>query len=200
SVQWNKGDERKYSFEISVSEDGNNFEKVFEGSNKKGSTEQEIYPFEDKNGKFVKLTITSTSSKDGWASIQEINWFGFPNGNNQTGGGGMPPVDNQTGGPVDNQTGGGGIPPGGIPPGGIPPVDNQTGGGGMPPVDNQTGGPVDNQTGGGGIPPGGIPPGGIPPGGIPPIDNLTEGGGNPPIHNKTDGLKGIGNLTLQESS
>src|ERR1051325_6451282 len=40
SVQWNKGDERKYSFEISVSEDGNNFEKVFEGSNKKGSTEQ----------------------------------------------------------------------------------------------------------------------------------------------------------------
>ena len=158
SVQWNKGDERKYSFEISVSEDGNNFEKVFEGSNKKGSTEQEIYPFEGKNGKFVKLTITSTSSKDGWASIQEINAFGFPNGNNQTGGGGMPPVDNQTGGPVDNQTGGGGIPPGGI------------------------------------------PPGGIPPGGIPPIDNLTEGGGNPPIHNKTDGLKGIGNLTLQESS
>ena len=195
SVQWNKGDERKYSFEISVSEDGNNFEKVFEGSNKKGSTEQEIYPFEGKNGKFVKLTITSTSSKDGWASIQEINAFGFPNGNNQTGGGGMPPVDNQTGGPIDNQTGGGGIPPGGIPPGGIPPVDNQTGGGGMPPVDNQTGGPVDNQTGGGGIPPGGIPPGGIPP-----IDNLTEGGGNPPIHNKTDGLKGIGNLTLQESS
>jgi hypothetical protein len=198
SVQWNKGDERKYSFEISVSEDGNNFEKVFEGSNKKGSTEQEIYPFEGKNGKFVKLTITSTSSKDGWASIQEINAFGFPNGNNQTGGG-IPPVDNQTGGPIDNQTGGGGIPPGGIPPGGIPPVDNQTGGGGMPPVDNQTGGggmpPVDNQTGGGGIPPGGIPPGGIPP-----IDNLTEGGGIPPIHNKTDGLKGIGNLTLQESS
>ena len=190
SVQWNKGDERKYSFEISVSEDGNNFEKVFEGSNKKGSTEQEIYPFEGKNGKFVKLTITSTSSKDGWASIQEINVFGFPNGNNQTGGGGIPPVDNQTGGPIDNQTGGGGIPPGGI-----PPVDNQTGGGGMPPVDNQTGGPIDNQTGGGGIPPRGIPPGGIPP-----IDNLTEGGGNPPIHNKTDGLKGIGNLTLQESS
>src|ERR1044071_2520771 len=210
SVQWNKGDERKYSFEISVSEDGNNFEKVFEGSNKKGSTEQEIYPFEGKNGKFVKLTITSTSSKDGWASIQEINAFGFPNGNNQTGGG-IPPVDNQTGGPIDNQTGGGGIPPGGIPPGGIPPVDNQTRGGGIPPVDHQTGGggmpPVDNQTGGGGIPPvdnqtggGGIPPGGIPPGGIPPIDNLTEGGGIPPIHNKTDGLKGIGNLTLQESS
>ena len=145
SVQWNKGDERKYSFEIEVSEDGNNYEKVFEGSNKKGSTGLEIYPFEEGiTGKFVKLTITSTSSKDGWASVQEINAFGLPSGNNQTGGGGIPPVDNQTGGPLDNQTGGGGIPPGGIPPGGIPPVDNQTGG------------PVDNQTGGGGIPPGGI--------------------------------------------
>ncbi len=135
SVQWNKGDERKYSFEIEVSEDGNNYEKVFEGSNKKGSTGQEIYPFEEGiNGKFVKLTITSTSSKDGWASIQEIGALGLPSGYNQTGGGGIPPGgippgDNQTGGPVDNQTGGGGIPPGGIPPG-----------------DNQTGGPVDNQT------------------------------------------------------
>ena len=118
SVQWNKGDERKYSFEIEVSEDGNNYEKVFEGSNKKGSTGQEIYPFEEGiNGKFVKLTITSTSSKDGWASIQEIGALGLPSGYNQTGGGG-------------------------IPPGGIPPGDNQTGG----PVDNQTGGPVDNQT------------------------------------------------------
>ena len=113
SVQWNKGDERKYSFEIEVSEDGNNYEKVFEGSNKKGSTGQEIYPFEEGiNGKFVKLTITSTSSKDGWASIQEIGALGLPSGYNQTGGGGIPPGDNQTGGPVDNQTGG--------------PVDNQT--------------------------------------------------------------------------
>ena len=88
SVQWNKGDERKYSFEIEVSEDGNNYEKVFEGSNKKGSTGQEIYPFEEGiNGKFVKLTITSTSSKDGWASIQEIGALGLPSGYNQTGGG-----------------------------------------------------------------------------------------------------------------
>jgi hypothetical protein len=147
SVQWNKGDERKYSFEIEVSEDGNNYEKVFEGSNKKGSTGLEIYPFEEGiTGKFVKLTITSTSSKDGWASVQEINAFGLPSGNNQTGGGGIPPGDNQTGGPVDNQTGGGGIPPGGIPPGGIPPVDNQTGGGGIPPGDNQTDGLIGNRT------------------------------------------------------
>ena len=30
AVTWNKGDERDYSFEIGISEDGNNFEKVFE--------------------------------------------------------------------------------------------------------------------------------------------------------------------------
>jgi hypothetical protein len=32
SVEWNKGDTREYSFEIEVSSDGNNFEKVFQGS------------------------------------------------------------------------------------------------------------------------------------------------------------------------
>ena len=102
SVQWNKGDERKYSFQIGVSEDGNKYEKVFEGSNKKGSSAQERYPFEEGiSGKFVRLTITSTSSKDGWVSIQEISVLGLPSGNNQTGGGG-------------------------IPPGGIPPIENQT--------------------------------------------------------------------------
>ena len=114
SVQWNKGDARKYSFEIGVSEDGNKYEKAFEGSNKKGTTKQEIYPFEEGiSGKFVKLTITNTSSKDGWASIQEISALGLPSGYNQTGGGG-------------------------IPPGGIPPVDNQTGGGGISPIINLT--------------------------------------------------------------
>jgi hypothetical protein len=131
SVQWNKGDVRKYSFEIGVSEDGNKYEKAFEGSNKKGTSRLEIYPFEEGiGGKFVRLTITNTSSKDGWASVQEISALGLPSGYNQTGGGGIPP-----GGipPVDNQTGGGGIPPGGI-----PPVDNQTGGGGIPPIINQT--------------------------------------------------------------
>jgi hypothetical protein len=162
SVQWNKGDERNYSFEIGVSQDGNNFEKTYEGNNKKGSTGSEIYPFgEVISGKFVKLTVTSTSSKDGWVSIQEVSALGFPGGYNQTGGGGIPPLDNQTGGggipPLDNQTGGA--------------TDNQTGGA----TDNQTGGATDNQTSGGGIPPGGIPPGGIPPGGIPPMDNQTDG-------------------------
>jgi len=181
SVQWNKGDERSYSFEIGVSQDGHNYEKAYDGSNKKGSTDPEIYPFKTvTDGKFVKLTVTDTSSKDDWASIQEVSVLGFPDQYNQTGGDGVPPIDNQTGGATDNQTGGATDnqtegEPSGIPPGGIPP-------GGIPPIDNQTGGATDNQTGEG--EPSGIPPRGIPPGGIPPIDNQTVQPGD----NQTGGL------------
>ena len=78
AVTWNKGDERDYSFEIEISEDGNNFEKVFEGANDNESTEQEIYPFDQEvNGKYIKLTITDTSLNDGWTSIQEIDALGL---------------------------------------------------------------------------------------------------------------------------
>ena len=78
AVTWNKGDERDYSFQIEISEDGNNFEKVFEGDNDNESTEQEIYPFDQEvNGKYIKLTITDTSSNDGWSSIQEIDALGL---------------------------------------------------------------------------------------------------------------------------
>jgi hypothetical protein len=119
---------------------------VYDGDNNKGSTELEIYPFKTvTDGKFVKLTVTDTSSKDGWASIQELSVLGFPGQYNQTGGDGIPPMDNQTGGTTDNQTSEGepnGIPPGGIPPGGIPPIDNHTGGA----TDNQTSGLINNQT------------------------------------------------------
>ena len=78
AVTWNKGDERDYSFQIEISEDGNSFEKVFEGANDNESTKQEIYPFDQEvNGKYIKLTITDTSSNDGWTSIQEIDALGL---------------------------------------------------------------------------------------------------------------------------
>ena len=78
SVEWNKGDKREFSFEIEVSEDGNSYEKVFEGNNK-GTFEEEDYQFDDQtSGQYIKLTITDTSSKDGWTSIQEINALGQP--------------------------------------------------------------------------------------------------------------------------
>jgi hypothetical protein len=62
-TRWNKGDERDYSFEIEISEDGN-VEKVFKGANDNESTEQEIYPFDQEvNGKYIKLIITDTKFK-----------------------------------------------------------------------------------------------------------------------------------------
>ena len=79
SVEWNKGDQRDYSFEIQVSEDGNNYQKIFEGTNKQGSSDPESYSFEEEHsGKHIKLTITSTSSEDGWVSIKEISALGLP--------------------------------------------------------------------------------------------------------------------------
>jgi hypothetical protein len=60
----------------------------------KGSSERETYPFEqDINGQYLKLTITSTSSKDVWASIREISALGFPSGYSQMGGEGIPPEE-----------------------------------------------------------------------------------------------------------
>jgi hypothetical protein len=79
SVQWNKGEERDYSFNVEVSQDGTNYEKVLEGENDKGSTESEIYPLEQEtDGRYIKLTTTDTSSGDGWVSIQEIGAIGIP--------------------------------------------------------------------------------------------------------------------------
>jgi hypothetical protein len=75
-VEWNKGDERKYTFEISVSENGTDFEKVFEGSNKEGSTSVETYGIDEIMGRYVTLTITDTSSEGGWVSIKEIDVLG----------------------------------------------------------------------------------------------------------------------------
>ncbi|HJU78058.1 MAG TPA: discoidin domain-containing protein [Nitrososphaeraceae archaeon] len=79
SVEWNKGNQRDYSFEIEVSEDGNNYKKVFEGNNRQDSSESEVYSFEEElSGKFIKLTVTSTSSQDGWVSVREIGVLGLP--------------------------------------------------------------------------------------------------------------------------
>ena len=74
----NKGDTREYSFEIGVSGEGNNFEKVFQGSNKVGSLSLETYPIEKIEGKYIKLTTTGTSSDAGWVSIKEMKATGHP--------------------------------------------------------------------------------------------------------------------------
>ena len=79
SVEWNKGETRKYTFSIGVSENGIDFEQVFHGANKLGSSSLEVYPIEDTRGEYIKIQITGTSSKQGWVSIKEIKVTGGPN-------------------------------------------------------------------------------------------------------------------------
>jgi hypothetical protein len=76
SVEWNKGDTREYTFDIEVSDTGNNFEKVFEGSNKLGSSAPETYPIDKIQGQYIRLAITGTSSEAGWVSIKELKVTG----------------------------------------------------------------------------------------------------------------------------
>jgi hypothetical protein len=78
AVEWNKGDTRDYSFKIEISGNSSDYEQVFEGKNKKGSSIEETYPFEETEGQFIKLTVTRTSSNDGWVSIKEIKAIGIP--------------------------------------------------------------------------------------------------------------------------
>jgi hypothetical protein len=79
TIEWNKGDTRDYSFKVAVSNDGNDYKDVFKGTNKKGSSNDEDYPFEkETNGQYVKVTIPSTSSGNGWVSIKEIKAIGIP--------------------------------------------------------------------------------------------------------------------------
>ena len=78
SVEWNKGDSRDYAFDIGISQGGNDYKKVFEGNNNKGSSEPEIYAFDQEtDGKYLRVTVTSTSSNDGWVSIKEVNVLGL---------------------------------------------------------------------------------------------------------------------------
>jgi hypothetical protein len=99
AVEWNKGDKRDYSFKIEVSKDGNDYKEVFNGKNEKGSSMEEIYPIRETYGQHIKLTITRTSSNDGWVSIKEIKAIGIhPNRSGLPIGEQPPPFDNQTGG------------------------------------------------------------------------------------------------------
>ena len=77
SIEWNKGDVRKYNFEVSVSNDGNDFKKAFKGTNQVGKSMAEKYKIDEVRGRYIKLAVTSDSSK-GWASIKEISVLGRP--------------------------------------------------------------------------------------------------------------------------
>ena len=77
-VEWNKGNEREYTFEISASENGNEFKKIFDGTNQKGHSSAESYQLDDANGRYLMIKVTGSSSPQEWISIKEIGVFGKP--------------------------------------------------------------------------------------------------------------------------
>jgi F5/8 type C domain len=79
SVEWNKGDERKYIFSIEGSNNGIDFDEVFDGFNNFGTSSPEFYPIEKIQAQYIRLAITGTSSEQGWVSVKEVKVTGRPN-------------------------------------------------------------------------------------------------------------------------
>jgi len=94
-VNWYSGNTRVISFDVSVSNDGTNFVKVFTGSSGKTLSE-ENYNFEDVSARFVRVTVTKNTQND-WASVNELKVYGYSGTGSGGGGGGAtnsPPVAN----------------------------------------------------------------------------------------------------------
>jgi hypothetical protein len=71
-VQWFKGDQRVYSFTISVSKDNNKFTDVAKLKSTGNTNESESYSLNDFGARYVRITVTG-NTENNYASIQEIN-------------------------------------------------------------------------------------------------------------------------------
>ena len=87
-VNWYNGNTRVMSFDISVSNDGINFVKIFSGDSGKTLSE-ENYNFADVTAKYVRVTVTK-NTENNWASISELKVYGY----SSTGGTNSPPLAN----------------------------------------------------------------------------------------------------------
>ena len=76
SIAWYNGESRQYEFEISVSEDGMNFDQVYEGISSGSSIRPQNYAFSDANAKYVRITVFG-NDKNNWAGITELSIKGF---------------------------------------------------------------------------------------------------------------------------
>lgn len=75
-ISWYKGNERQYTFDISSSQDGNVFSKIFSGINT-ATNAAEKYTFSETKARYVKITVAGNTQND-WASITELDIFGSP--------------------------------------------------------------------------------------------------------------------------
>jgi hypothetical protein len=75
-IAWYKGDERSNNFSISLSNDGNSFENVYQGSSSGTSLSPETYDFANAPARFVKVIVYENtddfSDLTDWAAITEI--------------------------------------------------------------------------------------------------------------------------------
>ena len=74
-IYWHVGDTRKANFEIHVSEDGENFTKVFEGQSDGKTAGFEYYQLpENKNIRFVRI-VGNCNETNEWNSIKELKFY-----------------------------------------------------------------------------------------------------------------------------
>jgi hypothetical protein len=73
-ISWNKGDERKYSFQLASSNDDKSFTDIYSGSSSGKTLDPEQYDIPDTKSRYLKLTLTDSGSKKGWVSISEITF------------------------------------------------------------------------------------------------------------------------------
>src|SRR5919106_3698943 len=76
SIAWYNGESRQYEFEISVSEDGMNFDQVYEGISSGSSIRPQNYAFSEADARYVRITIFG-NDKNNWAGITELSIKGF---------------------------------------------------------------------------------------------------------------------------
>ena len=81
-IAWYRGDERQYSFVISVSSDGTTFSNMYEGTSNGKTTSSERYSFSNISAiRYLKITVNGNTDVDNdeknWAAITEIAINGY---------------------------------------------------------------------------------------------------------------------------
>jgi hypothetical protein len=67
-----------YILKVIGSENGNDFNQISDGTNRKGSSSAESYEIDDAKGSYLMMKVTGSSSDKRWVSIKQIGVFGKP--------------------------------------------------------------------------------------------------------------------------
>ena len=81
-ISWYRGNIRQNSFEISASNDGVNFAKVFIGKSSGKTLSPERYDFPKIDARYLKITING-NTENKWASVTEVSVEGIQNVSSQ---------------------------------------------------------------------------------------------------------------------